>query len=106
MTIKELRDYLNGLSDEVLDYRVTLCGGFDIEFDENRDIELHVTEIEYKERFAGKYRTNTRLQNEEDIKRYKNLYLTCDSFDLRKDESLVIVQNDYKIINSDSEVVW
>ena len=25
---------------------------------------------------------------------------------LRKDESLVIVQNDYKIINSDDEVVW
>ena len=45
MTIKELRDYLNGLSDEVLDYRVTICGGFDIESDENRDIELHVTEI-------------------------------------------------------------
>ena len=106
MTIKELRDYLNGLSDEVLDYRVTICDVFDIEFDENRDIELHVTEVEYKEKFAGKYRTNTRLQNEEDIKRYGNLYLTCDDFDLRKDESLVIVQNDYKIINSDGEVVW
>lgn len=106
MKIKELRDYLNGLSEDVLDYEVGMCDGFDVGSDKNRNIELNVMEIKYEEIVGGRYVTTTRLQNEKDIKRCGYLYLECDNFNLGKDESLVIVQNDYKIMNTDNEIIW
>lgn len=89
MTIRELRDYLNGLDESVMDFNVYSTEVYRAEVERTMNIELS---------FGGDE------MSLDEIKKDKGLYLTLDDFYLGKYDELCIIPDTMEVVKIEEEL--